>query len=69
MSANSQPKEDLERAYIREYLRNQGHTLESVQKLSEQEKKELMTAACRYAALKMAEIESRARFAETIHGE
>jgi len=41
--------------------------MEELRKLPEEEAKSLMREACRYATLRLAEVESRARFQREIH--
>ncbi len=62
------PQAALERAYIEEYLRGQGYTLQSLQDLPEEEAKRLMIEASSYASAKLAEVEMRAQFVDDIHG-
>ena len=57
----------LENAFIEEYLRSQGCSLEQLHMLPKKLRKKLMTAASNYASLKLEEIESRAHFVEEIH--
>ena len=57
----------LERAFIEEYLKSQGYSLEMLDELSKKLRKKLMTEASRYASLKLEEIESRAHFVAEIH--
>jgi len=59
----------LERKYIEDHLARQGYTLESIKTLPIMEAKRLMTKACIYASLKMAEIESKVQFQEKIRYE
>ena len=56
----------LERAFIEEYLRSQGYSLETLEELSKKLRKKLMTEASRYASLKLEEIEARAHFVDEI---
>ena len=60
------PESALETKFINEYLKAKGHTLETLSSLPEEEAKTLMRGACRYASLKLAEIESGAHFRESI---
>jgi len=60
------PQSALERRFIREYLLDKGYRLEELKKLPEEEAKQLMSEACKYVSLKLAEIESRAKFREKI---
>ncbi len=61
------PKSDLEKNLIEEYLEGKGYRLDTLSNLPEGEAKALMAEACRYASLKLAEIESRSHLRETIH--
>ncbi len=66
--AMEDPRAKLEKAFIDEYLRHQGCDPEKVHELPEELVKQLMTKACRYASLKLMEMEARAHFVEEIHG-
>jgi hypothetical protein len=61
------PEAQLERAFIDEYLKLHGHTLEDVRKLPQPELTALLEAASTYAAGKLAEFESRAHYVHEIH--
>jgi hypothetical protein len=61
------PQSALERKYIEEYLRSQGVSLENLGKLPKDEQEHLMREASKYASLKLAEVESRAKFRDDIH--
>jgi hypothetical protein len=61
------PQADLEKMYIDEYLREKGYSMNELYTLPKQEAKRLMTEACRYVSLKLAEVESRARLRREIH--
>ncbi len=61
------PQSKLERKYIQEYLRSKGTSLESLGQLPKAEQQHLMREASRYASLKLAEVESRAKFRHDIH--
>ena len=65
--ADELPESALERNLIRDYLREKGYSIEDLQKLPPEEAKSLMIEACQYAALKLAEVESRAKFRREIH--
>ena len=60
------PQSVLERRLIKEYLHDKGYRLEELKKLPEEEAKQLMIDACKYASLKLAEIDSRAKVREEI---
>lgn len=62
------PQSALEKNLIQEYLQQKGYSLESLHQLPQDEAHRLMREACTYASLKLAEVESRARFREEIHG-
>lgn len=61
------PQSPLERRLIIDYLSTKGYHLEDIKSLPKELAKELMTAACTHASLKMAEIEARAQFQRKIH--
>jgi hypothetical protein len=61
------PQSKLERNYIQEYLRSKGASLESLGELPKAEQQRLMSEASQYASLKLAEVESRAKFRHDIH--
>lgn len=61
------PQSALERKYIEEYLQSQGASLKDLGDLPEEEQQHLMREASKYASLKLAEVESRAKFREDIH--
>lgn len=58
----------LERAFIEEYLRGLGHSLEALAELPPQRARELMRAASLYASMRMEEVESRSHLMEELHG-
>jgi hypothetical protein len=60
------PEAALERKLITEYLHSRGYSLSDLKNLPKQEASNLMKEACRYAALKLAEIESRSKFCRKI---
>lgn len=62
------PQTALEKRYIKEHLRDKGYQLQDLGQLPEEKSKQLMREACAYASLKLAEVESRARFKQKIHG-
>ncbi len=61
------PQSALEKRLIDRYLRDEGYRLEDLRGLTRASAKRLMKAACRYASLKLAEVEARARLLERIH--
>jgi hypothetical protein len=60
------PQSGLERKLIAEYLLSKGYLMSDLRDLPEQKAQNLMKKACLYAALKLAEIESRAKFRREI---
>lgn len=56
----------MERTLLEEYLQKKGYHLRDLCTLPEDEIKALMTEACQYASLKMAQIESSSHFREHI---
>ena len=62
------PQSSLERRLIAEYLLSKGYHMPDLRDLPEQTAKSLMKKACLYAALKLAEIESRAKLRRGIKG-
>jgi hypothetical protein len=57
----------LEKAFVEEYLDEQGYSLEKLRHLPERVVKQLMKEATRYASLKMEEIRARAQLVHEIH--
>jgi DNA-binding transcriptional MerR regulator len=62
------PQSALERKIILEYLKSKGVNLENLGDLPKDEQQHLMREASKYASLKLAEVESRAKFRHDIHG-
>ncbi len=62
------PLAGLERMYIAEYLQGKGHTVASLQQIPEEDARQLMADASPYVSIKLAEVETRARFVLGIHG-
>ena len=60
------PESSLERKLIAEYLLGKGYQMSDLKKLPELQMTSLMKEACRYAALRLAEIESRSKFRKKI---
>lgn len=56
------PLSKLEMQFIEEYLLSKGYSKKKLQELPEKKAKRLMKAACLYASLKLADVESKARF-------
>lgn len=64
--ASEGPQSALERQLIIEYLKNRGYQMEDLHNLPAEEAKSLMREACIHAALKLAEVESKAKFRKVI---
>ena len=64
----SDPRAQLEKALIADYLRTRGYELEKLHELPEELAKQLMTEASTYASGKLTEIEARSHFIHEIHG-
>ncbi len=60
-------QDKLSRMYIEEYLRSKGLSWEKVHKMPEAQAKKIMAEASTYAALKLAEVETRARVVGDMH--
>jgi hypothetical protein len=60
------PESALERKLIEEYLLNKGYQKTDLRGLPAQEVSSLMKEACRYASLRLAEIEARSKFRRKI---
>jgi hypothetical protein len=58
----------LERAFIDDFLRLQGHDSHSIQALPEDQRLAMLTEATKYAAVKLAEVEARAHYLHDLHG-
>jgi len=64
--ASEGPQSALEHKLIEEYLRTRGYTWEDLHNLPEDEYHQIMREACRYASLKLTEVESRAKLRRDI---
>jgi hypothetical protein len=67
--AMEDPEGRLENALIEEFLRARGLDSSALHALPEGEAKRVLTEASVYAATKLAEVEARAHFVHSIHGE
>lgn len=65
--AGEGPQSALEKKLIAEYLSGKGYQPEDLLGLPEEQAKALMQEACRYASLKLAEVESKTKFRKDIH--
>jgi hypothetical protein len=61
------PQSAMEKAFLAEHLWYRGYRWADLKFMPEAEVKELMTAASQYASLKLAQVESTARFREKLH--
>lgn len=62
------PEAKLATAYIEEYLHSHGQTMESICTLPKEQAKRLMIEASTYAAMKLAEVDTKARAIQELHG-
>ena len=60
------PQSKMEKTLLEQYLQTRGYSFKDLCDLPEEEAKSLMIEACKYASLKLAQVESAARFRETI---
>jgi hypothetical protein len=60
------PQWAMEKMLLEEYLAGRGYTLADLNKLPEAVASTLMAEACRYASLKLAQVESTAHFREKV---
>jgi hypothetical protein len=67
-SVKEGPQAAMERALIEAYLKGKGYSLKELQKLPKEKAKSLMTEACEYASLRLAQVESTAHFRDKIEG-
>jgi len=65
--AGEGPQSALEKKLIAEYLAGKGYQPDDLQDLPPEQAKALMQEACRYASLKLAEVESKTKFRKEIH--
>lgn len=61
------PQSVMEKSLLEAYLQQKGYQLADLANMPEAHAKALMTEACLYASLKMAQVESTAHFREKIH--
>lgn len=63
------PEAALERMYIDEYLQSRGYnSMSEMCGLPDDEIKQIMIEACKFASARLAEVEAKARFQRVIHG-
>jgi hypothetical protein len=61
------PRSELERAIMAEFLHDRGHTLSSARALPTAEAHALLQQASVYASCRLTEVESRAHFVDDMH--
>jgi len=61
------PQSPLERQLINDYLKSKGYPRQVLLTLPIEQARILMTEACTYASLKLAEVEARSQFSKKIH--
>lgn len=64
--AGEGPQSALEKRLIEQYLKELGYTLADLRGMPDEQAQELMQEACRYASLKLAEVESKSKFRKDI---
>ena len=62
------PMAPLERAFIEQYLREHGHSAESILRLPADERRVVMVKAAQHAAVRLAEVDARSAYVHEIHG-
>jgi hypothetical protein len=62
------PQSAMEKMLLEEFLHGKGHSLADLNKLPKAQAKALMSEACQYASLRLAQVESTAHFREKIRG-
>lgn len=60
------PQSAMERTLLEEYLQSKGYSFKDLCNLPEEKAKILMIEACKYASLKLAQMESTAHVRESI---
>ena len=60
------PQRAMEKRFMEEFLQSRGYSLAEMKMLPPEKAKALMIEACRYASLKLAEMESQAGFRNKI---
>ncbi|MGE3705133.1 MAG: hypothetical protein AB7I13_07655 [Vicinamibacterales bacterium] len=65
----SDPAALMEQSFIEEFLKASGHSLASLHDLPHEKATALMKEASRYASSRLAEVETRAHFVESIKGD
>lgn len=58
----------LERAYLEEYLKGIGYSLEQLHHLPSERAKALMRDASLFASMRLTEVEARSHLVEELHG-
>jgi hypothetical protein len=61
------PQAQLARLYVEQYLRSKSFTTKTLRDLPEEQTRRLMVESSTYAALKLAEVETRAEMMGEIH--
>jgi hypothetical protein len=64
-----EPLAELERQLISAWLAGAGHDPHALRNRDDEEAKQLLTQASRYASAKLTEIEARSHYVRTLHGD
>ncbi|NTV65066.1 MAG: hypothetical protein HGA65_16270 [Oscillochloris sp.] len=62
------PSNELEKAYIKEFLREHGYQPEQLKVLSATQRHDLLCAASMFASARLAEVEAKSHLIEEMHG-
>ena len=62
------PQKAMEKTFLEEFLRKQVYSLAKLKTLPPEQRRALMIEACKYASLKLAQVESKAGFRDKIRG-
>lgn len=60
------PQSELELQFIRQYIQEKGFNRQDLRTMPKNQANELYRQACRYATLRLAEVEARAKFRHKI---
>jgi hypothetical protein len=64
-----EPLAELERQLMRAYAAGAGHELSALLARDDEEARQLLAEASRYASVKLSEVEARSHFVRALHGE
>jgi hypothetical protein len=67
--ASHDPLAEIERHLISAYVAGAGHDLDALLARTDEDAKQLLAQASRYASAKMSEVEARSHYLHKLHGE